>query len=899
MQEWIKIRPFEGSQNRAFEELCCQLAHAEFIGKEISGWNFIRNGQQDGGVECFWLKDNGEMIGWQAKFLDKFNDCTITQIKKSLINALKNYPKLKEYYICLPIDLCDSKNRNCKTARDKWNTLVSSCKNSHPDCKLIYWGNYEIFKKLANSKNLYEYWFGSDSPDDWWNDFYLSNEVSGGSAEARFDYVILVFADFFDDIWKREDKINLLELLSKFKESSLIKVLNGRDFKLKKEKYGNYGAIFSILVNSKVDNISEDLIGLCQSIYDKTSLANKYSMYSSFMDGCINLRFVIDKINSGDNLADKINELAATYIGEKYDCVFHRISNTEIGFNSIKLILSADIIEEGKKLLTTESYRIAIKYFNEALMLDIEEKVKNEIKYFRHFAKAELYCENPEKYSHYNEEAIEDIKNNDFFKLNSLYELIRVINTGGMGIVYEVKRRGEIEHRALKSLKTNISPNEIFYRVHQHRELIKDLSKDSTLYFPKIFRITDNEKEFVKYGFFMEMEYIKDMVTLDNFIKTTNMLDTNVAVDLLAKICDAIIIAHNKGIFHGDLNPRNVFCKIEGDNIQIKVLDFELSGVVRSQGTLSGINFKNGTPKYSAPEVFESVIGRVGKISDVYSIGVIIEDLFSKITLDSKTKRQILRELAESCKEREQGKRPKDVKVIKRILESIRDTEITDSSGEKENGETVLSHLSSILSATLFALLIPVLIYFGLTYNQSRLPNYFGVIFSMFLVLVAITITWKAMYVGETPDERKLNYVCLSLLILFLCITVYFNKYWIFALGAGLSCTALNAMIIRQRMLDIPFVSSNLSSQIQWQGFGIVLCIIGGIISIFAGILDPSGKSETIYNYIIAFGVEVTIMIFSYRSSMDAYPELLSKMVRYRLKWEIGKADLATLIKKP
>lgn len=45
VSEWNKLRSFDGSQEKAFEELCCQLAGAEQI---EGGSQFTRKGPQDG-----------------------------------------------------------------------------------------------------------------------------------------------------------------------------------------------------------------------------------------------------------------------------------------------------------------------------------------------------------------------------------------------------------------------------------------------------------------------------------------------------------------------------------------------------------------------------------------------------------------------------------------------------------------------------------------------------------------------------------------------------------------------------------------------------------------------------------------------------------------------------------
>ncbi len=51
---WQNLRPWDGSQQTAFEELCCQLASCE--SEPLSAHaKFVRKGTPDAGVECYWL----------------------------------------------------------------------------------------------------------------------------------------------------------------------------------------------------------------------------------------------------------------------------------------------------------------------------------------------------------------------------------------------------------------------------------------------------------------------------------------------------------------------------------------------------------------------------------------------------------------------------------------------------------------------------------------------------------------------------------------------------------------------------------------------------------------------------------------------------------------------------
>ena len=112
------IRPFSGSRQGGFEELCCQLASLEPV---PSGAKFYRKGQGgDAGVECFLRRADGTEVGWQAKYLFGWDSSCATQLDKSIHAALDKHLQLEEYVVCLPFDLSDSRSGKGKTAQEKW-----------------------------------------------------------------------------------------------------------------------------------------------------------------------------------------------------------------------------------------------------------------------------------------------------------------------------------------------------------------------------------------------------------------------------------------------------------------------------------------------------------------------------------------------------------------------------------------------------------------------------------------------------------------------------------------------------------------------------------------------------------------------------------------------------------
>ncbi len=165
---WHRLRSWDGSQDQAFEELCCQLASCE---KTPPGSHFIRKRAPDAGVECYWKLATGEEWGWQAKF---FTSVPTTQqwqqIDESVQTALDKHPSLVLYTICIPLDRQDPRQVEQEWFMDKWNVHVTKWKQAALKNKrsidFEYWGEHEIFSRLSKSEHAGRLYF-------WFNEEYL------------------------------------------------------------------------------------------------------------------------------------------------------------------------------------------------------------------------------------------------------------------------------------------------------------------------------------------------------------------------------------------------------------------------------------------------------------------------------------------------------------------------------------------------------------------------------------------------------------------------------------------------------------------------------------------------------------------------------------------------------
>ena len=135
--DFNNIRPLKGSSNEGFEEFVCQLARQEVI---PSSKEFKRNGKPDGGVECYWILEDGSFVAWQAKYFCKaFENSQYKQIDSSVKEALKSYPQLKRYIIVVPIDPSNAHIEGKKSMKERVEEYAKKWSIINPNVVFDFW----------------------------------------------------------------------------------------------------------------------------------------------------------------------------------------------------------------------------------------------------------------------------------------------------------------------------------------------------------------------------------------------------------------------------------------------------------------------------------------------------------------------------------------------------------------------------------------------------------------------------------------------------------------------------------------------------------------------------------------------------------------------------------------
>jgi tetratricopeptide (TPR) repeat protein len=203
------------------------------------------------------------------------------------------------------------------------------------------------------------------------------------------------------------------------------------------------------------------------------------------------------------------------------------------------------------------------------------------------------------------------------------YRIVRPIGEGGMGAVYEAEQEQPRRSVALKVLKPGLATPELLRRFGLESQALGRLQHPGIA---QIYEAGTADSGFGPQPYFA-MEFIRGESLLQ--FAEARSLNTHERLELMAKICDAVHHAHQRGIIHRDLKPGNI---LVDENGQPKVLDF---GVARAtdndaQATRqTDLGQVIGTLAYMSPEQALGDPLELDTRSDVYALGLILYQLLA------------------------------------------------------------------------------------------------------------------------------------------------------------------------------------------------------------------------------------------------------------------------------
>lgn len=196
------------------------------------------------------------------------------------------------------------------------------------------------------------------------------------------------------------------------------------------------------------------------------------------------------------------------------------------------------------------------------------------------------------------------------------YDLLGVIATGGMGVIYKARHRPLNRIVALKMILPDRLTPSAAARFRIEAEVIAGLDHPNIV---PIYEVGEHDGRP-----FFAMKLLEGG-TLANRIEAAGPADLPRLAELLAKVCRAVHFAHQRGVLHRDLKPSNVLLDADGEPF---VADFGLGKRLGEDQQMTATGAVIGTPAYMAPE--QAAGAAVTTLADVYALGVILYEALTK-----------------------------------------------------------------------------------------------------------------------------------------------------------------------------------------------------------------------------------------------------------------------------
>ncbi len=198
--------------------------------------------------------------------------------------------------------------------------------------------------------------------------------------------------------------------------------------------------------------------------------------------------------------------------------------------------------------------------------------------------------------------------------LDNRYEILEVIGTGGMAVVYKARCHRLNRLVAIKILKDEFSKDEEFRRrFHAESQAVAMLQHPNIVSVYDVSRSGDTD--------YIVMELIEG-ITLKQYLEKRGRLNWRETLHFSMQIAKALEHAHSRGIIHRDIKPHNIMILKDGS---VKVADFGIARMSSAKNTLTREAL--GSVHYISPEQAKG--GRVDNRTDLYSLGVVMYEMLT------------------------------------------------------------------------------------------------------------------------------------------------------------------------------------------------------------------------------------------------------------------------------
>lgn len=207
--------------------------------------------------------------------------------------------------------------------------------------------------------------------------------------------------------------------------------------------------------------------------------------------------------------------------------------------------------------------------------------------------------------------------------LRDTYRIVRPIDKGGMGEVYEASHARLSGRYAVKVLPPEFAANKtMLLRFRREAQIASGLQHPNIVQVIDFHQMEDGRP-------YLVMEYL-DGENLANLMARHGPFTLVEALPIIAQVAAALGAVHRKGVVHRDIKPPNVFIipQLDGTRL-VKLLDFGISKGNALSSVVTRQQAMMGTPQYMAPEQALRRTEDVGPATDQFALAAIVYEMLT------------------------------------------------------------------------------------------------------------------------------------------------------------------------------------------------------------------------------------------------------------------------------
>jgi len=213
------------------------------------------------------------------------------------------------------------------------------------------------------------------------------------------------------------------------------------------------------------------------------------------------------------------------------------------------------------------------------------------------------------------------------------YRILGKLGAGAMATVFKAKQLSLDRTVAIKVLPRKFSKNEDFIR-----RFYAEGRAAAQLNHPNIVQAYDVGQA-GEFHYFI-MEYVDGTTVFDQIVRHKRFTEDD-AIDIAIQIAEALLHAHDRGLIHRDVKPKNVMLTAEG---VAKLADMGLARAISDKEAAEAEAGKAyGTPYYISPEQIRGE-KKITPAADIYSLGATLYHMVTgAVPFDGKNPADVMR----------------------------------------------------------------------------------------------------------------------------------------------------------------------------------------------------------------------------------------------------------------